>query len=29
LVYTGPTQALGSDIDTFEEKLIALLTHGG
>jgi ABC-type multidrug transport system ATPase subunit len=29
LVYTGPTQALGGDIDTFEEKLIALLTHGG
>jgi ABC-2 type transport system ATP-binding protein len=27
LVYTGPTQALGSDIDTFEEQLVALLTH--
>jgi ABC-2 type transport system ATP-binding protein len=27
LVYTGPTHALGSDIDTFEEQLIALLTH--
>jgi ABC-2 type transport system ATP-binding protein len=27
LVYTGPTHALGGDIDTFEEKLIALLTH--
>jgi len=26
LVYTGPTTALGSDIDTFEEHLIALLT---
>jgi ABC-2 type transport system ATP-binding protein len=28
VVYTGPTQALGGDIDTFEEKLIALLTPG-
>ena len=28
LVYTGATGALGSDIDTFEERLIALLTHG-
>jgi ABC-2 type transport system ATP-binding protein len=28
LVYTGPTHVLGADIDTFEERLIALLTHG-
>jgi ABC-2 type transport system ATP-binding protein len=28
LVYTGPTQLLGGDIDTFEDKLIALLTQG-
>ena len=28
VVYTGSTQALGGDIDTFKEKLVALLTHG-
>ena len=28
LVYTGSAQALGGDIDTFKEKLVALLTHG-
>jgi ABC-type multidrug transport system ATPase subunit len=28
LVYTGPAQALGGDIDTFEERLISLLTQG-
>jgi hypothetical protein len=26
LVYTGPTQALGPDLDTFEQRLIELLT---
>jgi len=26
IVYTGPTSELGADIDTFEERLIALLT---
>jgi ABC-type uncharacterized transport system ATPase subunit len=25
LVYTGPTEQLGADIDTFEERLIELL----
>jgi ABC-2 type transport system ATP-binding protein len=29
LVYTGPTQQLGADIDAFEERLIELLTHPG
>lgn len=29
LVYTGPTQNLGPDIDVFEERLIELLTAGG
>jgi ABC-type multidrug transport system ATPase subunit len=29
LVYTGPTQQLGADIDAFEERLIELLTHAG
>jgi ABC-2 type transport system ATP-binding protein len=28
LVYTGPTQNLGPDIDVFEERLIELLTAG-
>jgi ABC-type multidrug transport system ATPase subunit len=27
LVYTGATSELGSDLDTFEERLIGLLTH--
>jgi ABC-2 type transport system ATP-binding protein len=27
LVYTGPTQELGNDIDSFEERLVALLTQ--
>jgi hypothetical protein len=26
LAYTGPTQALGADLDAFEERLIELLT---
>lgn len=29
LAYTGPTEQLGSDIDTFEEHLIELLTSQG
>jgi ABC-2 type transport system ATP-binding protein len=29
LVYTGATRQLGADIDTFEERLIELLTHAG
>jgi ABC-2 type transport system ATP-binding protein len=28
LVYTGPTGDLGPDLDTFEDRLIALLTEG-
>jgi ABC-2 type transport system ATP-binding protein len=28
LVYTGPTGALGSDLDAFEEQLVRLLTQG-
>jgi ABC-2 type transport system ATP-binding protein len=28
LVYTGATAELGADLDAFEERLIALLTHG-
>ena len=28
LVYTGATRDLGDDLDTFEERLIDLLTHG-
>jgi ABC-2 type transport system ATP-binding protein len=28
LVYAGPTRTLGGDIDSFEERLVALLTHG-
>jgi ABC-2 type transport system ATP-binding protein len=27
LVYTGATRELGTDLDSFEERLIALLTH--
>ena len=27
LVYTGATRDLGGDLDSFEEKLIGLLTH--
>jgi ABC-2 type transport system ATP-binding protein len=29
LVYTGPTRELGSDLDSFEERLIQLLTNAG
>ena len=29
LVYTGATRELGSDLDGFEERLIALLTQTG
>jgi ABC-2 type transport system ATP-binding protein len=29
LVFTGPTQTLGPDIDVFEDRLIELLTAGG
>ena len=29
LVYTGPTQDLGDDLDTFEERLVGLLTGHG
>src|ERR1039457_5009965 len=27
IVYTGATRELGDDLDTFEERLIGLLTH--
>ena len=27
LVYTGATRAIGADLDSFEERLIALLTE--
>jgi ABC-2 type transport system ATP-binding protein len=27
IVYTGATQQLGNDIDTFEERLVSLLTQ--
>jgi ABC-2 type transport system ATP-binding protein len=27
LVYTGPTRELGNDLDTFEDRLIQLLTE--
>jgi ABC-2 type transport system ATP-binding protein len=29
LVYTGATHELGADLDTFEERLVELLTHHG
>ena len=29
IVYTGATRELGDDLDTFEERLIGLLTHQG
>ena len=29
LVYTGPTAGLGLNLDTFEERLVELLTRGG
>ena len=28
LVFTGPTRELGADLDSFEERLIGLLTQG-
>ncbi len=29
IVYTGATRDIGSDLDTFEERLIELLTQRG